>query len=182
MILVSNTRILTPREFKKLLGAIPKAHHKGLVKSLLFTGMRYEEMKRFIDNPQWLMQEAFIHLPKGASLKKRCKQRERYVRLSPLGKEVITNLLNNGNRLPSRQSLTQSLKRWSIDAGIGDTGICVKCFRKTWESWLIFSYPERILEILLSQGHSEAIALKHYLGLPFSDSDKLDMSQFVIGW
>ena len=144
--------------------------------------MRYEELKRFVDNPNWLMDENFIHLPIGSSLKHKCKQKERYVRLNGLGREVILNLLQSNRNPPTRQTLNDNLKRWCLDAGIDDKGICPKCFRKTWESWLVFSYPERLLEILLSQGHTEAVSLKHYLGLPFSDTDQLEMKEFVIGW
>lgn len=181
-IIKQGVRILKPYEFSRLLNAVPSYRHKTLLKSLLFTGMRYEEIKRFKDNPRWLMEENFIHLPIGASLKRKCKQRERYVRLNSLGREVILNLLNNGFKIPTRQSLNESLKRWSIDSDIGETGITPKMFRKTWESWLVFSYPDRLLEILLSQGHTETVSFKHYLGLPFSDKDRLEMKEYVIGW
>jgi len=34
-------------------------------------------------------------------------------------------------------------------------GLSAKTFRKTWESWLLFSYPDKAMEIALSQGHTE---------------------------
>src|SRR5947209_12558702 len=42
-----------------------------------------------------------------------------------------------------------------------------KTMRKTWESWLMATYPERMAEICLSQGQTSFTALKHYLNMPF---------------
>ena len=57
-------------EYNKLIQAIPKLPHKTLIKALLFSGMRYTELQRFHNNPDWFMENGFIHLPKGANLKK----------------------------------------------------------------------------------------------------------------
>ena len=54
--------------------------------------------------------------------------------------------------------------------------------RKTWESWLVSSYPERFPEIVVSQGHTTFVAVNHYLGLPFDRRDKEEMSEWVNGW
>jgi hypothetical protein len=43
-------------------------------------------------------------------------------------------------------------------------------------------FPERTLEIALSQGHTELTQLKHYANLPFLDKDKEEMKEFVMGW
>jgi len=37
-----------------------------------------------------------------------------------------------------------------------------KTTRKTWESWLVWYYPEKIASIFGSQGHNELTALRHY--------------------
>jgi integrase len=55
-------------------------------------------------------------------------------------------------------------------------------FRKTWESWLLFSYPDKAMEIALSQGHTELTQLRHYANLPFLDKDREEMNEFVVGW
>jgi integrase len=60
--------------------------------------------------------------------------------------------------------------------------ICAKTFRKTWESWLLITYPHRSLEIALSQGHTQLTQLNYYANLPFTDQDKEDMKEFVMGW
>lgn len=182
IIIKQDTRILTPREFSKLIQAIPKLKHQTLIKALLFTGMRYKELERFYSNPNWLMENGFINLPKGSILKKKCRQKERWIRLNPLGKEVINNFLNTKMNIPTRQTLNKDLQRWCIKAEIDKEGICVKAFRKTLVSWLVFTYPQRLLEIMLSMGHTEATSIKHYLGLPFTDMDKETMKTYIGGW
>jgi len=57
-----------------------------------------------------------------------------------------------------------------------------KSMRKTWESWFVASYSEKVLEVFLSQGHSQMTALSHYLGLPFTQADKVAMLEHVSGW
>ncbi|GAH15823.1 unnamed protein product, partial [marine sediment metagenome] len=57
-----------------------------------------------------------------------------------------------------------------------------KTTRKTWESWLMFFYPQRAMEIALSQGHTTVTSLQHYLGMPFTEVDRVEMAQFVEGW
>ena len=56
-----------------------------------------------------------------------------------------------------------------------------KTLRKSWECWLVASYPERVLEVFLSQGHTQMTALSHYLGLPFTQGDKGAMLEYVGG-
>ena len=58
----------------------------------------------------------------------------------------------------------------------------MKMFRKTYESWLISSYPERKEEVFLSQGHNSLTALRHYVNLPFTESDRMEMKEYVDGW
>jgi len=47
---------------------------------------------------------------------------------------------------------------------------------------MVMSYPERVLEVFLSQGHSEMTSLTHYLNLPFTEVDRLQMKDWVLGW
>lgn len=60
--------------------------------------------------------------------------------------------------------------------------ICSKTTRKTMESWLTFYYPGRSLEIALSQGHTTVTSLRHYLNMPFTEVDRLQMKEYVEGW
>src|SRR2546427_7606757 len=53
--------------------------------------------------------------------------------------------------------------------------------RKEWAR-LVSSYPERVLEVFLSQGHTQMTALSHYLGLPSVQADKDAILEYVSGW
>lgn len=177
-IIKNGTRILRPGEVNQLLPSIKKQEHKICFKTLLFTGMRYEECRMLHSNPGWL-DGMFIHLP---STKKKATQEARWIRLNPLGQTVVEFYLSLNKGLPSRISWYENLKRWSTIAGIGTEGISNKVTRKTWESWLMFYYPNRVTEITLSQGHTDITQIKHYINLPFCDEDKSLMEHFVQGW
>jgi len=176
-------RILRPSELDKLINAISKDYHRLIIKSLFYSGMRFRELQRFNDNPQWLLKDTqHIHLPPGANLKVKCKQSERWISLNPLGYEIISQLVGNSFHLPGRQTLNENLQRWGLKARIGDEGICIKMFRKSVESWLMFYYPNNLLNITLSMGHNELTSLKHYLNLPFTPQDKINMSKYIGGY
>ncbi|MFW6145482.1 MAG: site-specific integrase [bacterium] len=182
MIIKNGTRVLRPSEFKKLLSAIPSKKNQLIVQAMLYSGMRFVELKRLMNNPNWLMSSGFVYLPKEASRKARRKQVERWVRLNKKGYRVIRQLLRSKYRLATRQSYNEMLKLWAKKAGIGATGMCVKTFRKTLESWLVSAYPERILEITLSQGHNELTSVRHYLNMPFDENDKKSILKFLNKW
>jgi len=46
----------------------------------------------------------------------------------------------------------------------------------------MYYYPDKAIQIIMSQGHTGEIALKHYLNMPFTDNDKREMEQYVNGW
>lgn len=185
------TRILRPCEYKVLYDTIPKKDYKTALNALLLSGMRYIEMQRFQQNPKWFDGD-FIHLPAEAQkkIKKVSKsgrkprtQQPRDVKLNPLGKNVILYFIDIKMRLPGWQSWKDNLRRWGEKAGLSDPKrINVKTTRKTWESWLLATYPERITEITLSQGHDAITSIKHYINIAFTNDDKRDMEEFVGGW
>ena len=177
-IIKEKVRILRPGEAKIILNkGIPKYKHQLLFKALLFTGMRYVELQRLKNNPTWFDGNS-INLP---SLKLKARQKERWIRLNPQGREIVRTYLNYPCSLPTKQTWGESLTRWAINAGLDPKGLCPKTTRKTYESWLTFHYGSRT-EIPLSMGHTDLIAFKHYLGLPFTDEDKLALKEFVEGW
>lgn len=181
-ILKSNIRVLRPGECKLLMAAIPKPEYKVMFQALLYSGMRYIEAQRLKKYPQWF-DGNFIKLEVGeAVLKEKIRYNERWVRLNPVGKMAIQSFLMIDKGLPSNVTWRENLKRWAAEARISDEGLCAKCTRKTWESWLVFYYPEKLIQILQSQGHTEPIAMKHYLNLPFNQIDKIEMEEFVGGW
>ena len=180
-IIRQNTRILRPNEFKALLDGCPKIEYKTLLQSLLYTGMRDIEMKRFQSHPDWYDGD-FIHLPQEASRKKKRKQRERWVRLNNQGKMIIEYFIKTNTRLPSYQSWSENLRCWCRRANLDSLGMSVKITRKTWESWLMFSYPTQIAMITLSQGHTALTSLEHYVNMPFTESDRVEIRNYVQGW
>ncbi len=64
----------------------------------------------------------------------------------------------------------------------GGLHLCAKTSRKTWESWLVFYYPERAGLVYQSQGHTGTTSLVYYQNMPFTDADKAQMKAYVEGW
>ena len=186
-ILVKGTRILRPSEYMILRNQLTE-DQQLILDSLLLTGMRYEELLRFHDHPDWL-DDSSIHLPAEAVLKGRAikdpDERQRWVRLSIRGKAVLPNL--HRVSMPKRVAFDQMLKRKGLKAietspEFNPTKISAKSMRKTYTSWLRAYYPQMSDYIFLSMGHSNRTELRHYLGIPFSDRDKLEMREWVEGW
>ena len=99
-----NTRILHPSEYKQLLTGCPKPELKTMLQALMYTGMRYIEMKRFQKHPSWYDGVQFIHLPKEAVHKQQRVQMERTVRLSPPGRIIIEYFLQSKHKIPTYQT------------------------------------------------------------------------------
>jgi len=178
---VGNTRILRPYEAKQLINAIPKEEQRDKFEALLYSGMRYVECKRLLENPQWFDGE-HIHLSKSAIKKDKIKFKERYVHLNPIGRRIIKAYLKCESSLPSYAVWTENLKRWASIGNIEPDLLSPKTTRKTWEGFLVTYYPHLTNHIFLSQGHSQLTALQHYVNLPFDSNDKLEMREFVEGW
>jgi integrase len=148
-----------------------------MLDGLLLTGMRYVEARRFQASPDWL-EGKFIHTP---TLKAKAKQTERWIRLSNYGQQVIPLFLK-GAKLPGKATFNANLKRWARKAGLDHVGLSAKATRKTWESWLMFYYPERQINVVQSQGHNTLTSLDHYLNLPFENAEKATMQKWLEGW
>lgn len=180
-IILHKTRVLRPKEWRVLLEGCPKIEYKTILQALLYTGMRYVELQRFQRNPHWFDGE-FVHLPEEASRKKLRSQKERWVRLNNQGRMIIQFFITLKTTVPTYVSWNMNLKCWARRAGLEDTGLSVKTTRKTWESWLMFYYPQQMPLITLSQGHTQLISLQHYLNMPFTEADRLEIRNFVEGW
>ena len=181
-ILRFNVRILRPAEYKQLLNGCSKPDMRTMLQALLYTGMRYIEMKRFQKYTSWFDGNGFIHLPREAVLKKARTQMERFVRLNPQGKLIIEYFVQMKRPLPSYQSWSENMKCWARRGGLSETGLGSKTMRKTWESWIMFYYPKHSMDVALSQGHNTVTSLRHYLNMPFTDMDRVEMKEFVEGW
>src|SRR5439155_8359629 len=120
---------------------------------LLLSGLRFVEAQRLQQNPDWL-DSRFIHLPPFAQRKVKRKQKERWIRLSSKGTSVLPYFFKT-KALPSWKGWSQDLQRWARNSKLDPEGLGPKSLRKSWESWLLSAYPERVMEICLSQGHNE---------------------------
>jgi integrase len=170
--------IFKPLEMKMFLKAIPKYEHQIMVKALLYSGMRYVEAQRLQENPNWFDGQ-FIKMNAG---KPKAQMIQRYIHLNPQGREVISSFVNLKCKLPTTVTFRENIRRWGKKANIDTEGLCPKSFRKTYESWLVWYYPEKQLVIMQSQGHDSVTSIQHYLNLAFTDEDRIYMKEFVDGW
>jgi len=180
-IIRTGVRILRPSEYQALLQGCKKTHHRTMLQTLLYTGMRYVELKRFQKYPSWFTGD-FIHLPRIADRKHKRTQPERWVRLNQQGKMIVEYFQQMKEELPAYQNWRDNMRRWAERGGITAKGMGVKTTRKTWESWLMFYYPGYMADVTLSQGHDTVTSIQHYLNMPFTEVDHLEMKNYVEGW
>lgn len=174
------TRILRPSEYEVLREGAGKLENQTLLDSCLLLGARYEECRRIQKNPEWF-DGNFIHLPSEAQKKVRRTQTERWIRLSSMGKAILPYFFEV-RKMPAVQAWNENLLRWIKRGGFDQVGISARTLRKTYESWLIFSFPAATNLIYLSQGHTTLTSLQHYVNLPFLEEDKRLMKHWVEGW
>lgn len=172
-----SVRILRPVEYE----ALTRAGNKVQMDAVLYTGMRYVEAQRLHENPSWFDPLGHnIHLPPSATLKGKRRQLDRYIRLNYPGVSAVEMYLR-GKPLPSWSSWTHDLRNWAVKAAVDPVGLGPKTLRKTWESWLVMTYQERLAQIVLNQGHTALTAVGHYINIPFTDVEKAQMLPYVEG-
>jgi len=152
-IIKGRVRILRPAEYEQLRKGAETLENQTRADGLLLTGLRYVEAQRLQNNPDWV-DGRFVHLPEHSQKKVRRRQKERWVKLSSKGVSILPYFLKT-TPLPNWKAWTQDLRRWAARSAMEPEGLGPKTTRKTWESWLVASYPERALEIFLSQGHTQ---------------------------
>lgn len=179
-ILKNGIRIFRPCEITALIKAIPKIDYKTMFEAMLYTGCRFEELRWLMKHPDRFDIDA--KSIKMLSKKAKVRHKERYIRLNNNGERAVEYLLRAKKNIPSRDGWNADLRRWCRNAGIDAEGVCSKSTRKTWESWLATTYPEKYPAIFLSQGHSDKVSIEYYLMLPFSEKDKQEMKQYTDGW
>ena len=72
-----------------------------------------------------------------------------------------------------------------VEKTVTTNGLSVRVFRKTWNSWLVnyFKNDNNALTIAeMSMGHTDQIALQHYLSLQFDEDDTKDIERAVKGF
>lgn len=190
-LLCNGSRVLTPDEATLIRSVIQKPSSRALFDLLLYTGLRFAEARQLADNP------VIFDEGRGTlsirSQKVKAKQNGRNVILGDKGIAAVREFLKLGGKVPATTSTFQNnLIAWCKAAGItslatppatgNQYGITVRTTRKTWESWLLAACPEQIVRITLSQGHSETVALHHYLNVSFTTEERQAIVQEVIGW
>lgn len=190
-IIKQQTRILSPHEYRAIRGQLNR-EHRLLFDGLIFTGMRGTEFEMFMKNLDWFdARRQCISLPTSAILKEKTKFRERDVLLSDMGVRAIEDLSYAIQKDKfegfSRQAWGQDLKRAAMNANIPLAGIKPKMTRKTCVSWLVsaFSKSDRgniSLLIAASMGHDLQTMMTHYLSIPFTAQERIDIETFTRGW
>lgn len=180
-IIKTGARILRPFEYERLYYGCPKYEFRIILEAMLFTGMRYVEMQRFQKHQDWY-DGKFISLPNFADRKVKRTQKERWIRLNLQGRRAVEHFLHLDYDLPTYQGWSQNMKCWARRGGLKSDGMSVKTTRKTIESWLMFTFPDRMVDVMLAMGHNMATSINHYLGLPFTERDRLEMLSYVVGW
>ncbi len=176
-------RVLRPVEYKAIWEASSKYKHQVILDCLLLTSGRITELKEMEYNRQWFDFDGHnIHIMEHKVKRLERGVRDRYIHLSIKGVEVVRNFINNKYLIPSYSVMQRNLRRWAGKANVDTSYLSAKVFRKTYESWLIFYYPEKSISILQSTGHTERVAMDHYLNLPFTEGDKIAMKEYVEGW
>lgn len=118
-------RILRPVEYEAIIKAFVKYKLKfaNLPAVLLSTGMRYVELKKLNEHPEWHIYDEKIIDPKGLHLNDKLRQKgftqSRVIYLSDYGNERVKTWLNRPDRyVPSRVYFDIMMNRLSEQAGL----------------------------------------------------------------
>lgn len=179
---MNGTRILGPWESDTLRESIPKRHLQTIYDVALWSGMRYVEIQRFWEHPEWwLPGRKAIHLPEEAVKKAKRKQRERYIHPAPPQLENVLGYFHTNPKPPSLQAWNENLLRWAENSGLNSMGLSAKSTRKSIESWMISSgMPLHV--VCLRQGHDSLTSMRHYQGLPFTEDERAEIRRRLAGW
>jgi hypothetical protein len=179
---VNGTRILGPYEVDLFRDSISKNYLTTIFDVCLWSGMRYVEVQRLYDNPEWwLRARKAIHLPEEAQRKTKRKQRERYIHPIPPQLENILGYFFENKKPPSQSAWNENLLRWGEKSDLDIQGLSSKSTRKSIESWMIAAeIPLNI--ICLRQGHDSLTSMNHYQGLPFTEAEKTEIKRRLAGW
>jgi integrase len=178
-------RILTPHEHDAILRVIQMDHSRTLFNIAFFTGMRYIEIERLHEHPEWVFKDRkIIHLDREAQRKVRRSTPERNVPIAPQIQGELPYFFRN-KKPPSIQVWNRNLKRWAKNAGISEDGegIVPKMCRASIETWMYLAgIPAE--QICLRQGHDKLTSLNHYQAFTgaFTIAEKEEIKTRLAGW
>ena len=176
-------RILTPSEYDRLIKVIEKDHLRTLLSVCLFTGMRYVEIRRLHQHPDyWLRDRQVIYLDRSAQKKVKRTTPERWVPVVPQLQGELPYFFKN-KKPPVLKVWGENLKRWATAAGITTEGITPKMTRASIETWMyVADIPTN--EICLRQGHDKLTSLNHYQAISqaFTTAEIHEIKTRLAGW
>jgi integrase len=174
------TKILTVQEYDTFINCVPEKM-RAIFEISTITGLRYIELQRLYQNPQWYYKERNqIILPKEAQKKKKQFLPKRTIDKLPSTFPYIFASFINGKKPPNRFTWFKDLARWSLKAGI-EPKVGPKSSRKTIESWMLKAgIPE--IEIYSRQGHDPITSMRHYQSLSFTDYELNSIKKRLSEW
>ncbi|MHB8101278.1 MAG: tyrosine-type recombinase/integrase [Methanosarcina sp.] len=174
------TKVLTVQEYDKFIHVVPE-EKRAMFEINVITGLRYVELQRLHENPNWYYKTRNqIILPHEAQKKVKQKQVKRTIDKLPSTFAYIFKQFIEGPKPPERSAWNRALARWSLKSGISPK-IGPKTPRKTIESWMLKSgIPE--IEIYSRQGHDPVTSLRHYQSLSFTDYELRDIKKRLTEW
>jgi len=179
------TKVLTVEEFDRFKSVIPEKKngqtYRPVFELNVITGLRYIELQRLYDHPEWYYPlRNQIILPAEAQKKVKQKLPKRTIDKLPSTFPYLFQAFLEAPRPPNRTVWHRNLRRWSEKAGINPS-VGVKTPRKTIESWMLKAgIPE--IEIYSRQGHDPITSLTHYQALSFTDYELRDIKKRLTEW
>jgi hypothetical protein len=181
-IYVNGIRIFVPVEYDRFKTGIPKKRHKTLFELSTITGMRYAEIQRLYDHPEWYSESRNqIRLNEDAQKKVKRKAKERTIDLLPSTFPYILDQFYSWPAPPDIDTWNQDLKRWAVKTGFNPFGISAKTTRKSIESWMLSSGVPPF-KVYQRQGHDPQTSLYHYQGLSFTDIEMHQIKKRLMEW
>lgn len=174
------TKVLTVEEYDIFMQSIPESK-QVIFEVNTITGMRYVELQRLHDNPEWYSKSRNqIILPAEAQKKVKQKLVKRTIDKLPSTFSYVFKQFIEGSKPPENSSWNRDLARWSRKAGI-EPKISPKTPRKTIESWMLKAGINEY-EIYSRQGHDPVTSLRHYQSLSFTDYEMRDIEKRLTEW
>lgn len=174
------TKVLTIEEYDTFIKSIPEKK-RVIFEVNVITGMRYIELQRLHDHPEWYYKDRNqIILPKEAQQKVKQKAPKRTIYPLPSTFSYIFKDFVEGSRPPEQSSWNRDLARWSRKSNI-EPYVKPKTPRKTIESWMLKAGINEY-EIYSRQGHDPVTSLRHYQSLSFTDYEMRDIKKRLTEW
>lgn len=174
-------RILTPYDYDSFIVNIDKDYLRTIFNLCFWSGMRYIEVQRLYKHPEWILKERKnILLPREAQQKVKRVSPERYIPIPPQISGELSYFFKN-TKPPVLKVWNDNLKRWADKAKFSLIGISPKMTRASIESWM---YQAEMLpsNICQRQGHDRLTSLNHYMAIPFTEAEKIEIKKRLAGW